>query len=256
MIDAQSAIDRRVALRRTSNMRDLGGLPSGDGRTLRRGVVFRAGGVHHLEGTDVDTVRELGLRTVVDLRTHAELSRHGEVADGLAPRRFHYPMVSDIWDRRKLGDEESLESYFVGRYEQMLELGTDAITATLHLLAEADTYPLLFFCAAGKDRTGVMAAVLLRLLDVADEAIVADYVLSGPEIARLLAEMGDQERWTSERMGGGAPRLLTAPAGVMRGFLARLPPADDLAQTLDLSTAARHSLRELLLEPSPPADDG
>ncbi len=94
-----------------------------------------------------------------------------------------------------------------------------------------------------------MTAVLLRLLGVADEVIVADYVQSGPELDRLIAQMGDQERWGTERMAaGGPPRLLDAPAGVMRTFLARLPATDELGGSFDLSPRARVTLQRLLLE--------
>jgi protein-tyrosine phosphatase len=229
-------------------MRELGGLPSAGGRALRRGVVFRAGGLHNLEADDLATVRALGLRTLVDLRTNQELARHGEASAQLAPRRLHFPMIPDIWDLRALGSDQSLEAYFVERYEEMLDFGANAIAQTLRLLGQADNHPFGFFCAAGKDRTGVMTAVLLRLLDVADEAIVSDYVLSGPELDRLIAQVGDRERWTTERMAGGVPRLLTAPAGVMRSFLGRLAPADQLARTFEVSTRARATLQALLLE--------
>jgi protein-tyrosine phosphatase len=241
---------RRVELRRPTNMRELGGLPSREGHALRRGVLFRAGGLHQLERDDIASVRGLGLRTLVDLRTRNELVRHGEPSEQLAPRRLHFPMIPDIWDLRALGDGEPLESYFVERYEEMLELGAEAIARTLRLLGEPDSYPLGFFCAAGKDRTGVMTAVVLRLLDVNDEVIVADYVLSGPELDRLIALVGDQERWTTERMAGGVPRLLTAPAAVMRTFLAGLAPADELAARFGLGGPEVARMRELLLVPA------
>jgi protein-tyrosine phosphatase len=247
MNEVETAARRRIALVRPYNMRDLGGVPLVGGRSVRRRAVFRAGGLHHLEGEDLGTVRDLGLRTLVDLRSPGELARHGGPAPELASQRLHFPMIPEIWDLRPLEDTESVEEYFVERYLEMLELGAEAIAETLALLARPDSYPVGFFCAAGKDRTGVMTAVLLRLLGAEDEAIVGDYALSGPEIARLLAEVGDRERWATERMAGGAPRLLTAPPTVMRSFLAALPDADELARTFRLTPAARRALRELLV---------
>lgn len=247
MSEIPIAASRRVPLVHPYNMRDLGGLRVADGRSVRRGVVFRAGALHHLDGEDVEVVRGLGLRTLVDLRTPGELTRHGEPAPELAPRRLHHPMIPNVWDLRPLLDAESLEDYFVERYLEMLEVGGDAIGKTLNLLVDPDSYPLGFFCAAGKDRTGVMTAIVLRLLGAQDATIVEDYVLSGPEVARLLAEMGDRGRWSTERMAGGTPRLLTAPAGVMQDFLAVLPDADQLARSYGLSAGDRDALAELLL---------
>lgn len=251
MAVARENQSRRISLIRPSNMRELGGIVTGDGLTVRRGLVFRAGGLHNLEPDDIHTVHRLGLRTLVDLRTHKERERHGQATHSLAARRLHHPMIPDVWDIRPLDRGEALESYFVERYEEMLVHGEEAISVTLSLLGRADSYPLGYFCAAGKDRTGVMTAVLLRLLGVDDEAIVADYVLSGPEVNRLIEMMGDRERWTSERMGGGAPRLLTAPAGVMRTFLSRLPEAEALTAAFGLSADKLGAMRRLLLE-SPP----
>lgn len=251
MPDLETVPSRRVPLVHAYNMRELGGLPALDGRVVRRGIVFRAAGLHRLGDPDIETVRSLGLKMLVDLRTPGELQRHGEPLADLAARHVHLPMIPDIWDLRPLQEGEALEGYFVERYLEMLDLGAEAIARTLELLLVASHQPFGFFCAAGKDRTGVMTAVLLRLLGAADDTIVADYELSGPEMARLLAEVGDRERWATERMaGGGVPRLLTAPAEVMRRFLALLPEADRLASSFEMSPTDRAALADRLLDGS------
>jgi protein-tyrosine phosphatase len=244
--------ERRIELLRPSNMRQLGGIAAGAGQVVRQDVVYRAGGLHHLRDGDLDTVAELGIDTLIDLRTFKELEAHGPPDERLARDRRHLPMIPDIWDLRPLDQGEPLEDYFCERYEEMLGHGQDAIATTLQLLSDGGGRSLGYFCAAGKDRTGVMTAVLLRLLEVPDEAIVADYVLSGPEVARLIEQMGDRERWTSERMaGGGPPRLLAAPAGVMRRFLSRLSAGPELAQRFGLSASGLGDLREQVLVASP-----
>jgi protein-tyrosine phosphatase len=243
--------DRRIALIRPSNMRELGGIPAGARMRVRPGTVYRAGGLHHLEQADVDTLTQLRIGTLVDLRTFGELDTHGQASTRLASERRHLPMIPDIWDLRPLNEGEAFDDYFSERYDEMLEHGREAISVTLGLLSDADRLPVCYFCAAGKDRTGVMTAVLLRLLEVDDDAIVADYVLSGAEVATLVQRMGDREQWTSERMaGGGAPRLLTAPAGVMRRFLTRLPAGAELASRFGMSDDALSGLREQLLVPA------
>jgi protein-tyrosine phosphatase len=249
--DLANGTDRRIELIRPSNMRELGGLAAGRGQLVRPATVYRAGGLHHLEPADIETMARLGIETLVDLRTFGELASHGAAADRVAPERRHLPMIPDIWDLRPLHEGETFDDYFSERYDEMLEHGREAIAETLGLLSDADRLPLCYFCAAGKDRTGVMSAVLLRLLEVDDDAIVTDYVLSGAEVATLVQRMGDREQWTSERMaGGGAPRLLTAPAGVMRRFLARLPKGAELAGQFGMSDGGLSALREQLLVPA------
>jgi protein-tyrosine phosphatase len=254
MTDTLDGSERRIGLVRPTNMRELGGIPAAAGRFVRRGLVYRAGGLHQLGEPDIATVSALGIGTLVDLRTFKELEAHGVPDARLAPDRRHLPMIPDVWDLRPLDEGEPLEDYFCERYEEMLDHGQPAIATTLALLSgrHGDRRSLAYFCAAGKDRTGVMTAVLLRLLEVDDETIVADYVLSGPEVARLIEQMGDRERWTSERMGGGGPpRLLAAPAAVMRRFLTRLAAGPELAQRFGLSASGLTELREQLLVASP-----
>jgi protein-tyrosine phosphatase len=249
--DLVDGTDRRIELIRPSNMRELGGLAAGRGKLVRPATVYRAGGLHHLEPADIETMARLGIETLVDLRTFGELTSHGRASEGLAPERRHLPMIPDIWDVRPLHEGETFDDYFSERYDEMLEHGREAIAVTLGLLSDADRLPLCYFCAAGKDRTGVMTAVLLRLLEVDDDAIVADYVLSGAEVATLLQRLGDREQWTTERMGGGrSPRLLTAPAGVMQRFLARLPGPAELARQFGMSDAGLSDLRQQLLVPA------
>jgi protein-tyrosine phosphatase len=252
MTDTIDGCDRRIELVRPSNMRQLGGIPAAGGRVVRSGAIYRAGGLHHLRDGDVETVAALGIGTLVDLRTFKELELHGVPDERLASDRPHLPMIPDIWDLRALDEGEPLEDYYCERYAEMLDHGQAAIATTLQLLSDGGGRPLGYFCAAGKDRTGVMTAVLLRLLEVPDEAIIADYARSGPEVDRLIQQMGDRERWAPERMaGGGAPRLLAAPAGVMRRFLASLPAGPELALRFGLSASGLADLQAQLLVTSP-----
>jgi protein-tyrosine phosphatase len=250
VIAPDDASNRRIDLVRPSNLRELGGIPASGGRRVRPGAVYRAGGLHHLERADVETMAELGIGTLVDLRTFGELRTHGRPSACLARERHHLPMIPDVWDLRPLNEGEAFDDYFSERYDEMLEHGRPAIARTLGLLSDPERLPLCYFCAAGKDRTGVMTAVLLRLLEVDDDAIVSDYAVSGAEVEMLLERMGDREQWTSERMVGGAPRLLAAAPGVMRRFLGRLPEAAELAGWFGISDLGLAALRERLLVPS------
>ena len=169
----QTALDRRVTFQTVFNARDLGGLPTMDGGTVRRGVVFRADGVHRLSGDDLDVARGLGLRTVIDLRTMSEVD-HGRFPEELGVRWHHLPILVEMWSERDLVATDGAALFLRDRYLDMLVEGRDSIAQAVALVA--DHGPTLFHCAAGKDRTGMMAAVLLGLVGVSHEDIEIDHV--------------------------------------------------------------------------------
>jgi protein-tyrosine phosphatase len=90
----------------------------------------------------------------------------------------------------------------------MLVTGEQALGGSLRLLADADTYPAVFHCAAGKDRTGILAALVLSLVGVADEVIAEDYALSREGVARMI-------EWVKENMPEARERMSKAPSALM-----------------------------------------
>lgn len=175
--------DRHVDHDRCFNLRDLGGYPAAGGRTTAWGRLFRGDGLHRLDPADCEA---LGLTTVLDLRTHDEIARRGRLeADGVA--WHHLPLIQAIWDPGWLTEAMTPERFLADRYLAMLDEGADAIGSALRILAEADRLPAAFHCAAGKDRTGVLAALVLSLLGVDDDTIAADYGLSRHGVDRMLA---------------------------------------------------------------------
>ncbi|HET9062195.1 MAG TPA: tyrosine-protein phosphatase [Candidatus Binatia bacterium] len=179
---------REVALSAAFNVRDLGGLPAGDGWRVRRGRAYRADALHRLTPPDRAVMAGLGIRRVFDLRSEAELARDGigEFA-GRVAEHVHVPLVRvslspfdpDIdWKTVNLRD----------RYLEMLHEGGAAIRAVFSALA-ADTFDaVVFHCSGGKDRTGVVAALVLRSLGVPDATIVEDYSLSEVNLAEAVRE--------------------------------------------------------------------
>jgi protein-tyrosine phosphatase len=194
-----------VELEGAANARDLGGLPLEDGGATAHGVVLRADNLQALTDGDVrHLVDELGVRVVVDLRTDVEVELEGPgplQRDGRAEvrRRSLYPEAgarTDVdvevvfpWKVRSDGEDAS-EPGAVRAYLGYLRNRPDSIVAALRDAAQAPGATLVH-CAAGKDRTGVVAALALAAAGVRREAIVADYVATGdrlePLVARLLA---------------------------------------------------------------------
>jgi protein-tyrosine phosphatase len=209
------------------NVRDLGGLPVAGGGAVRRGVLFRGAGLHHLDAAGAAALAGLGLRSVFDLRTAGELKRFGGfAAAGDRPAvAAHVPMLPRAW---QVGDESGEAVEMLGRrYASMLESGRDAVRAVVERLGQPEAVPAMFFCAAGKDRTGVMAAVLLGLVGVPDDEIVADYALSEAGMPGLMRWYEANQPGTAEWIAGLPSALLEAPAGAMESLLATLRERHD-----------------------------
>jgi protein-tyrosine phosphatase len=177
--------ERRIALAGPCNFRDLGGYPTADGHETQWGRLYRSDSMHTLTADDVPVLRDLGVRTAIDFRSDDEIDRMGigplgEVEIG----HVHCPTFD--------GTRRTEADLLTGRsaadfYALMMETGAPAYVAAATSLAADAALPAVFFCMAGKDRTGVFAAVVLGLLGVPDDVIVADYVLTH-EILPVLTE--------------------------------------------------------------------
>jgi protein tyrosine/serine phosphatase len=179
--------DRFVELDGCHNFRDLGGYPTVPGSTVRRGSLYRSDALHLVSKQDVTRLRdELGLRHIIDLRATYELETEGRGPLSREPIRFHHIPLFDA-DSRARGYTNG-EGGLAMRYAFLAELAMEPIARVLALLAKADG-PAVFHCAAGKDRTGVVAAIILALLEVADTAIVDDYALTQRSLADIIRRL-------------------------------------------------------------------
>ena len=178
---------RRLDLEGPVNFRDLGGYAAADGMTVRRRHLFRSDALHRLTDADVERVHALGVTAVIDFRTTHELETNGwggiELLDA---EHLHFPTFDTT--RPMIEDEEIMKSLITApdAYLSMLRNGAGAYANALRHVAASEE-PVVFFCAAGKDRTGVFAAMVLGLLGVSDADVVADYALTGEVIERIHA---------------------------------------------------------------------
>ena len=174
-----------VELEGIFNLRDLGGYATADGHTVRAGCLFRSDELHALTPADLDVVRRLGVRVVFDLRNQFERDvRPNPALDDVVVHERQAPPQ----DTSGMTFEEKLASGIPQAQADDEEFGDVYIALLTHLRAElghivelasdARDKPLLFHCVAGKDRTGITAAVLLGLLGVDDETILDDYELT------------------------------------------------------------------------------
>jgi protein-tyrosine phosphatase len=158
------------------NFRDLGGLPGAGGRTVHYGRLYRSDSLHRLTEDETEKLAALGVRTVLDLRRPSEIVRDGRIPERDGMSYFNLHPVHREWNLGRYDGEPA--RYLADRYLDMAEEGIEGFGAALRLLSDANRAPVVMHCFAGKDRTGVLAAVTLALLEVVESDIMADYALS------------------------------------------------------------------------------
>lgn len=179
-------VERLIALEGAVNFRDLGGYATEDGLRTRWRVLFRADGLSELTETDLEVMRELGIRTVVDLRSGQEVEQSRFNVEAHPVTFHHYPFIKALPN----AEDFSRAPGFLGtQYTEMLDEATPQIIGALSALAAPEARPAVFHCTAGKDRTGLLSALVLSLLGVPEETVIADYALSGAAMTRLRAKL-------------------------------------------------------------------
>jgi protein tyrosine/serine phosphatase len=219
--------ERRLEWEGCVNVRDLGGHRTADGRTTAFGSVVRADVIRGLSDVGWEALVSHGVRTVVDLRFHSELE-----ADPLREVPVdvvHVPLL----DERDEAAMAAIDSWMTtaGAYLEMLERFPPNFAQAVTAIGRAPEGGVLVHCHGGKDRTGLVVALLLALAGVPPEDIAADYGLSAVNLTRLteewVAAAGDEnERDRRRRVSRGDPQAmldvlaeLEARYGSIRGYL-------------------------------------
>ncbi|MFD7408501.1 tyrosine-protein phosphatase [Streptomyces sp. NPDC059866] len=179
------------------NFRDVGGLPTVDGRRVRYGVLFRSGHLAHATDEDAEFLGSLGLHTIFDFRNAADQKLEGPDVELPGVRNVNLPLTdpadgAEFWKMVRDGDLDQLRTILadgkaanrmITSYRTIIKERTTEHSQVLHALAE-DSVPTLMHCAAGKDRAGLSIAVTLLALGVEREAILADYLESNAKHRR------------------------------------------------------------------------
>jgi protein-tyrosine phosphatase len=213
-------MQRTITLDGCHNFRDLGGYPTADGGIVRWRRLFRSDALHGLSDKDVAQLRdEIGLTTMVDLRSTAELRADGDsplVAAGVT--HHHLPLFDG--EAMKSDDARVASITLADRYWLMAQYAKDKIGRVLTTLAAADG-PAVYHCAAGKDRTGVISAVILGVLGVPDEVIVADYAATKENLEAIIERLMATKSYATVLVNL-PPDTLHAEAETMVAFLERI----------------------------------
>jgi len=184
----------RLKLKRLNNTRDLGGIPSADGRTIVTGKLFRSGRLTKLNGATCDELRKMGVTKIVDLRTPTECSDHPDtMIDGIEyiPLPIlHIPKggitaekTMGKWlykESARINDEfGSAKNYMICSYREMVFEAEQqkSLAQFLRIVIETEG-GVLFHCTSGKDRAGICAMLIEALLGVKEEWILKDYLAS------------------------------------------------------------------------------
>jgi len=243
-------VERLIPLEGCSNFRDLGGYPTRDGRRLRWRVLFRSDALHALSAADVARLRgEIGLGDVIDLRSSGELRADGRGRlEGEALRFHHLP----LFDGGFAGGAAAAPARgLADLYFQMVEFAKAPIARVIETLADAPG-PAVYHCAAGKDRTGVVSAVLLGLFGVPEDFVVADYAATQENLDRIVERLMASRSYR-EVLSALPPETLHAAPDTMLGLLQRLTgrygSVRGYVRSTGVSDACIARLESRLLEP-------
>ncbi|MEJ7934435.1 tyrosine-protein phosphatase [Sphingobium sp. AN558] len=252
--------DRRVPIATAFNLRDFGGYATTDGRTVRRGMLYRCGTMSLLTDEDANQLRALGIRAICDFRRPSERREeptrwHGDDVDYHC-RDFNTSTgVLGEMLRGKAVTQEEMRQAMIALYREIAMEYAPSYRAMFDQIL-AGRVPILINCSAGKDRTGVGAALILAALGVPRATIVEDYMLTNAHADwdwRL--SLGESRLAHAHRtMKEVIAPVLTADALYIETLFETLDATHGgveayLEQVLGVDTPARAAMRDILLEP-------
>lgn len=210
---------RHVPLRTAHNFRDIGGYPTVDGRSTKWGVAYRSDALYSLDASDWSVLEERGVRHVIDLRSNNEWETRGRFRDDLYPVTLHHFPVLDIpWSDDDTPDVDTAYEFLMWAYPEMIRKGGDRLAAAVETVAMLNE-PVVFNCAAGKDRTGLVAMLILSSVGVPDDIVVADFELSNDGLRRLRTWAESHDSNLKERLGNAPAAFLDADGRALRDLM-------------------------------------
>ncbi|MDR2177448.1 MAG: tyrosine-protein phosphatase [Treponema sp.] len=236
-----------ISLEGCLNFRDLGGYTGEGGAVIRYGQVYRADDLSKLSPADITRVGELGVSVVIDLRSAVELDRAPNPLCGNPAFSYHHIPILDGLNSAPGGlpEIQSLPEM----YKSLLSNAGDQIGRVFRILAGREGRGAVFHCTAGKDRTGVIAALILNLCGVADRDIVADYALTYERMRPCFDTITRHARQAGVLI---PEHLLHSDSAFMKEFLAFLKQnytgAESYLLGTGLSSRILGSLRDDLLD--------
>jgi protein-tyrosine phosphatase len=186
--------DRHLRFDSVMNFRDIGGYRGARGKTVVWRRIFRSAEFRDISRGDLDRLtQELGVVSIIDLRSEFELKKQSNgLLEACGIRYCNIALMTDDDDdpndnAKRYDNLPNLGDFYLDLMRKR-EFGTQVVEA-LRMIADPSNHPLVFHCAVGKDRTGILTAMLLKLLGVKEDDIIEDYTLSEPYMDELLARI-------------------------------------------------------------------
>ncbi len=241
----QLAIDGLV------NARDLGGLRTSDGHVVRSRQVIRSDNPRSLTAQgQAALAQDVAPLLVVDLRMTAEVDREGYAIDHGPTRVVNLPMLPQSGVNQEQIDAGAADN-LVEDYARQIEVNAGSIVEALRLIADPANRPVVIHCTAGKDRTGIVVALLLGILGVDGETIVADYHVTTANMAPILERIRNAQLYQDNGLATAPTWIFESHPETMRAFLIameeRYGSAEGWALDKGLSPEEVTRLRETLL---------
>ncbi len=182
------ATERLIPMENASNFRDLGGIPTKDGRVVKWGKIYRSGKLNDLSDKDLDYFNTLGINTVIDFRDDIEVEKDKtRFPKNREVKRVRTPigdrsgnMQAQLKKQVRSADQDTFDSekFVADVMRQFVDTFAFQYQPFLDLVAEEENAPLLYHCTAGKDRTGLGTGLVLAMLGVDKEVIYDDFMMS------------------------------------------------------------------------------
>jgi protein-tyrosine phosphatase len=244
-------VERHIVLGGICNLRDLGGYPVGGGGNIRWRRVLRSDSLHDLNDSGIEALLDAGLASVIDLRDASEIARQPNPFHAhRAVKYSHIPLFAHLDLKEHLAGAAGVDDMLLGLYCEVLTQRQPALAEALAAIANAGPGAVLFHCTVGKDRTGVLAALVLAAVGASPEDIVADYALSAARIDRIRKRMLAKFSADGADIKSLLPLFSSEPA-TMRGMLDfldnRYGGIDAYLHILDPDRILREKLRARML---------
>lgn len=179
--------ERLIALEGQPNFRDIGGIPTSDGRQVKWGLIYRSGDLHDLSDKDVMYLSNLGLSTIIDFRNDIEVEDEPDrIPEGVDYIRSPIAQERGIEEYKRLKRQLVLHQVrrteakerFKMFMEGFVDEAADDLKPVMEKLLDPEAVPLVYHCSGGKDRTGAMTSIILLALGVDEETVKDEYLMS------------------------------------------------------------------------------
>ncbi|PZU85879.1 MAG: protein-tyrosine-phosphatase [Chryseobacterium sp.] len=175
----------QIEIKKVNNFRFLGGIKNSDGKIFKDSLIYRSGNLHHLRQSSFDEIEKLKISKIIDLRTHQEITKEPD----RFPKKISYqnhPAFEDKNDEMANAKKMALKGKISANDadKRMIKFYTDYVSENPEVIRKIiieildSDQPVLYHCTAGKDRTGIITAIILKVLKFDDSAIFEEYLQS------------------------------------------------------------------------------